>query len=323
MNGRPRRWQRWGMQWLGFWFAEPPLSQLALMRIGTGLVLLYVLLVHTFDLEIHFSSQGWAGQASLRALDPMAWPFSFFDWFEATAWLWAVHIGAMLTGVAFLFGVYPTATGALSMLFLLSYGHRNPAVLLELDGLVLLGLFYLSLTPCGRVLSALPVRPKGPVFPLGLEPEPDTLAATWGSFPVRVLQLHLCVLYLLSGLGRMSPLWLSGAVLWNPGMAEPGTPIDPETLNARPYLVPLVTQGLALFELFYAVLIWFSRLRYAMLGLAVLAHLTVGILWDLMPFSLMMLVLNLSFVPPLHLAALTERMAPLLTAPWALPRGRT
>ena len=47
--------------WLSFWFPAPaPHGQLALLRIGTALILLYVLFVRSFDLESEFSRAIWS-----------------------------------------------------------------------------------------------------------------------------------------------------------------------------------------------------------------------------------------------------------------------
>lgn len=306
--------------WLSFWFPRPPLATLALMRIGVGLVLLYVLLITAFDLEIHFSREGWAPLDALRELDPMAWPFSVFNWVESGWWLWAMHIAAMTAATAFLLGVVPAVTGTLSVAFLLSYAHRNPALVLGLDGLLLLSLVYLTLTPCARRLGVLPPRVPHRRPPPGLARAEE--GPGWSGLALRVLQVHLALLYFLSGLGRLSAAWLTGAVLWAPRAIELGQPFSAETLQAHVWLVPLLTHGMAVFELLFAVLVWNPRLRYAMLATAVLVHLGVGLAWELTPFNLLMLVLNLSFVPPAHLEALVQRISPFFALPWASPPGR-
>ena len=76
--------------WLTFWFPVPaPKAQLALIRAGTALILLYVLFVRSFDLEAQFSGAIWNDPATREALDPFAWPFSARAGFGAcTCWRW-------------------------------------------------------------------------------------------------------------------------------------------------------------------------------------------------------------------------------------------
>jgi hypothetical protein len=63
-------------------------------------------------------------------------------------------------------------------------------------------------------------------------------------------------------------------------------------------------------------------LRYPLLALALAAHLTVGLAWGLLPFNLLMLALNLVFVPAAHLEALARVMRPLFVLPWMTNDGR-
>jgi hypothetical protein len=295
---------------MGFWFAPSSLGQLALLRIGIGLILLFVLFVGSFDIQAHYSLNGWGDLLTLRDLDPVAWPFSLFDWFSNDFWLWVVHVLALLAALAFVLGVIPTWTGALSVVFLLSYEHRNPTVTLGLDGLLLMGLCYLVLTPSGRAFSVLDgIGPVGrPASPLvSVEEE----GPNWAGFPIRLLQVHLSLLYFFSGLGKLSPDWLAGVVFWHPRVAETGLPLAYDFMQAHPQLTVFVIYGAVVFQLFFAVFIWMRPFRYWMLGAAVVLHLAVGMLWGKLPFNLLMLVLDFAFVPPQHVDALLEGMMPL------------
>lgn len=311
-------------RWLGFWFAVPPYALLALMRIGVGAMLLYTLVVRSFDLEVHLSAgAGWAEPGLLRQFDSMAWPFSVFGWVDGTVWLWSVHVLAIILATAFALGVLPTVTGLLSLLLQLSYAHRNPAVLVELDALLVLALFYLTIAPTGRRLALFAVRLPEPE-PYGPHREvPRTFSGTWGQLPLRLLQIHLCVLYFQSGLGKLTADWLAGSALFHPRILQLGAPLDPQLLAAEPYLAPLIAYALALFELFYGVLIWLRPLRVVVLAVAVAVHLWVGVLWDMLAFNLTMVVLNLAFLPPRYAAAAVARAEQLWLALWAMAAGRT
>jgi hypothetical protein len=323
VNIAPTGWRLRLGNWLGFWFYRPPYAQLAVMRAVTGLILVYLLLVGSFDLINHYSTAGWADRAPLQAIDTRLWHLSLLDWLPGPLWLWLLHVVAVMAGVAFLLGVWPWASGAVSIAVLVTYGSRNPAVALGLDGLMILSLFYLALTPCGVALCVLPKLPDRSLRPAAFERETETFASTWGGFPLRLMQLHLCVLYFLSGLARMAPAWLSGGVLWGPRLvAGEGVPVGLATLQAYPFLVPLITYGLTLFELFYGALIWQPQLRYPVLMVSLVVHLAVGWLWSALPFNLLMLAWNLAFVRAEHVQRLLDELEPFLTLPWAEPDER-
>ncbi|HUJ75196.1 MAG TPA: HTTM domain-containing protein, partial [bacterium] len=308
MIAKPDTWKDSLGMWLNFWFTPVSMAQLAAMRIGTGLILLFTLFVGSFDLEAHFSVHGWGSLAALQQLDPMEWPFSVLGWFSNSFWLWSVHVLAMLVALAFILGILPTWSGALNLVFLLSYAHRNPAVQLSLDDLLFLAIFYLALTPCGRMVAVLRGWGLQWLADPALEPGAPAQPA-WSGFPMRLLQVHLCLLYFSAGLAKLSPDWLAGVVFWHPRMAEAGLPLGLATLQATPQLSAFVIYGVILFQLFFPVFIWVPRFRYVTLGVALIMHLAVGLAWGSLPLNLLMLVLDLSFVRPQHVNGLAVRLA--------------
>jgi len=174
----------------------------------------------------------------------------------------------------------------------------------------------------GRPESEVPQYPPYLAYLADQLPRPPDAVLPWSALPVRVLQLHLTVLYLHSALSKLTTDWLAGTVLWHPRLVALGPLLPLETLQSAPYVTSLITYGLVLFELFYGVLIWVRPLRYPLLVLAVGVHLTVGFAWGLVPFNLLMLVLNLAFVPPAHLQSLVRFIRPLLVLPWVANDAR-
>ncbi len=321
MSAQQLPWRRARSAWLSFWFGAPaPHAMLALIRIGTGLILLYVLFMRSFDLASRFTAAGAVPPEALQAVDPVAWRFSVFTWVDSAVWLWSMHVLAILAAATLLLGVATPLAALASLFFVLSYVHHNPLMVLGIDGLLTVALAYLALASSGRVLSAIPRHDAGRPLRISYDPErvwePPAVAAAWASFPVRLLQVHLCLIYLRSGLAKLGTDWLAGLAFWHPRLLQRGSPLGLEALLAEPWLTSVLTYGLVLFQVLYGVLIWLPRLRYAVLGAAVVAHLGVGLAWGLLPFNLLMLVLNLAFVPREHLEALVERVAPLLTLPW-------
>lgn len=284
------------------------MAQLALLRIGTGLILLYVLFVASFDLEAHFGVSGWGDPAALGAINPRAWPFSILEWFPNPFWLWAVHVLAIIVAAAFLAGILPFWSGLLSLVFLLSYAHRNPTVMVEVDPLLWMALLYVSLTPCGRVFGVMAVPPPSPpAFMPGMSNPPP--GPHWEGFPVRVLQLHLSILYFLAGLAKLTPDWLAGTAFWHPRLVETGLPTAQIWLRDHPQLSALVVYGVVVFLLLFPLFVWQRRFRYVALGIAAVVHLTLGSLWGHFPVHLLMLVLLLAFVEPRHLDRVIEALA--------------
>lgn len=314
MSQRPPLAAVWVETWLRFWFDLPARNTLALIRIGAGMVLFYSLFIYSFDLINHLAPGGWAELAEVRRTDPMAWPFSLFDWVDAEWWLWTVHFTAMFIAAALVLGVVPFVTGPLALLFYLSYGHRNPAVMVGLDDLIVIALIYLSISPCAEVLTVIHRRPKRRRPRSPTEPDPQPFG--WGGFVLRVLQIHVCLLYFVAALSSLFPEWLSGEVLIHPRLLERGLPLGADTLIHHPMLGEAVARGLTLLALFYGVLVWLPRFRYPVVALMVTVHVVVGIMWGLQAHNMMMIVLNLAFIDSRHLGWLGMAAAQLAQALW-------
>jgi hypothetical protein len=313
-----RRWLALVSPWLNFWFSPFSLAQLALMRIGVGLIALYLLFVTSFDLDVHFGPGGWADSGAVRALDPFAWPYSALNWFGTPFWTWAVHLLAILVTLAFMAGVHPFWNGAAWLFLAFSYAHRNPGVVTGLDTLLWLAVFYLALTPCGRMFGAMDDTEFGRQ---GYRTAPDSGGGPhWEGFAVRMLQVHVAILYFQGGLEKLNPEWLAGSAFWNPRLVETGLPAGQGLLRAVPQGSAVFIYGAILFQLFFPVLVWLRQFRYPMLGLAVVFHAAVAALWGKAPQHLLMLVLLLAFVRPPHLERFIEWVFEQLN--WPPPRRR-
>lgn len=304
--------------WMGFWFFRPSYAHLAIMRVGVGAIVLYLFLLQTPDLEAHYAVTGWAGGESLSFLDRMAWAFSPLHWVQSTLWLYFVHGLAILSAMAFLLGLLPIVFGPLTLLFDLSYAHGNPGVVLSIDALVVLALAYLSLTPCGRTLSLRDLRP--PLLPglLHRRPGPSEWSR-WNGLAMRALQIHLCILYFQSGVHLLGEDWLSGTMLAAPRVLDLETMLAQGRTLVPPDWLHLLAYVVALFHLYFGVLIWLPPFRYLVLGLAVGLHVVLGLGWQLIPFNLLMIVLNLSFLHGVHADAIMQGIAELMGLRWLPP----
>lgn len=317
------------LRWLDFWYGVmAPHTQWALIRISTALVTLYVLFVRSYDLDPEVAHIIRSDPGILGSLETIAWPFSVFSWGEGETWIWSMHIVAIVLATALLAGFLSPLMAALSLFFQLSYAHFNPAMVLGLDGLVMLALTYLMLVSSGKVLGVFSLGGSHPPPLLAIQPasqggirDPRRSEAEqghpldrlpWSGLVLRVMQIHLCLLYFQSGLAKLSTDWLAGTALWHPRWSKLGVPYTLETLQAAPHLTGMITYSLVLFELFYGVLIWVPTLRYGVLALSVVVHLSVGIFWGMLPFNLMMLVMNLAFLNTRHMEALSFGLRGLL-----------
>ena len=290
---------------------------------------------------------------------------SWSMWFHVTDPLAMNVIHGLIVVVAFLFtiGLCTRLTSVLTWMASLWYIHRNPVLLFGVDTMMVILLLYLMIGPSGAALSvdrliarwwsrakpgvinrwrALWGRPalaEGAVQPAAYSPTPTPTVSA--NLAIRMLQVHLCIIYLVSGLSKLQgSAWWSGTAVWGtlanfefaPMAFEiGGVQIYNEFLRAlgrhQVLLDGFLTSACVftlVFELGYAFLIWRPNTRWVFLAGAIILHGFIGILMGLKTFSLMMLVMNVGFLrreevvkvlsvitwPILHLGAASRRAVP-------------
>lgn len=304
---------RWGNEqgsraveaWNRFWFSARDPTVLGVMRILTGLMLLYTHAVWSLDLTGFLGPDGRIPAEHVRLLyaspeypqgDPFAWSHLFYV--ESSAWsLWAAHGLALVILALFTVGLATRVTSILAFLITVSYSHRLASAQFGLDQINAMLAMYLMVGPSGHALSVdrwwrwrqSPAHGAGP-----------TVLA---NVATRLLQIHLCIIYLFAGAGKLlGPTWWEGTALWGAIANQEYQTLDLTWLAAHPWLVNLLTHVTLGWELSYCFLIWRPTLRPWMLAIAVPVHLGIGLTMGMATFGLVMLIANLAFVDPQWLA---------------------
>jgi hypothetical protein len=137
-------------------------------------------------------------------------------------------------------------------------------------------------------------------------PEPQVSA----NLALRLLQVNLCFIYLVSGLSKLQgATWWQGTAIW---LTVANYEFSP--LRFAPYaafvrflcehrlLWELFMSGSVAFTLFIEIgfpfLVWTRRMRWVMVIGAMLMHTGIALTMGLRTFSMMMIIMDLSFVPP-------------------------
>src|SRR5262249_12827385 len=137
-----------------------------------------------------------------------------------------------------------------------------------------IALFYCALFPAGHALSV--DRWLGRVSG---EPSADARLG------LRLLQLHLCVVYLASGVEKATgQQWWNGEAVWRAVMRPDFAVFDMAWLADWPWVARLACWGTLAIEIGYAVLVWPRWTRRAMALATVGLHLGIGIFLGLWSF---------------------------------------
>jgi hypothetical protein len=257
-------------------------------------------------------------------------------WMHVTepATMMAVHWVFVFVTFLFMIGFCTRLTSVLAWFAAMNYVLRSPLTLFGVDTMMLILMIYLMLGPSGAAVSvdrwiaawwkqhgrdwlrrwglfgAAPAEDETEPQPTGqlqLEPLRKTVVA---NVALRMLQIHVCIIYAAAGLAKLKgSSWWSGTAIW-------GTLANPEFAPLSSGLYMYLLQWLAnnffflqiflfcgtiftlFFEICYPFLIWSRRTRWLMLSMAIVLHGLIGMIMGLKTFALVMLVMNMAFLPP-------------------------
>lgn len=281
--------------WDRFWFTPMDPATLSLIRVLAGAMLLYTHLVWTLDLEAFFGNTSWITGEALSSMPRSGFAWSYL-WLCDTPWkLGMAHAVALTVLACFMLGLWTRVTALLAWIITVSYANRVPLALFGLDQVNGMLSMYLMLGPCGAEFSLdrwLASRRIG----RGLPPARPAISA---NVAIRLIQLHLCVIYLFAGLSKLQgPAWWNGTAFWGAVANLEYQSVDLTWLVNYPVIVNLLTHATILWEASYCAMIWPRITRPVILALAVVTHVGIGLCLGMMTFGLAMLIANVAFIPP-------------------------
>ena len=238
--------------WNSFWYTPADPTLLGVLRICTGLMLVYTHAVWGLALNDFFGPTSWLSPALVQSIEAGQFTFSFWFWVP-TGWMWPAYVLSMLIFVCFTLGLSTRVTSVLSLLTAISYTQRVPAALFGLDQINVMLTLYLSIGPSGQTLSLdrwLLRRRLGEKTP---SPAPSANA----NLAQRLIQVHMCVIYLFAGLSKLQgPSWWSGEAMWRAFANLEYQSLDMTWLAWHPWIVNLMSHVSVVWEISFCVLIW-------------------------------------------------------------------
>jgi uncharacterized membrane protein YphA (DoxX/SURF4 family) len=288
--------------WDRFWFTPQQPHTLSLIRICGGAMLLYTHLVWTLDLEAFFGPHSWLTASTVRQMtqdaDGSNYTWSHLYWIESPALLWAAHLAALVVFLLLTIGLWTRVVSVLACLVTLSYCHRATGVWFGLDQINAFIAMYLMVGSAGGAYSVDRWLATRGGAAAGTVPRIDTNVA------VRLLQVHLCIVYLFGGIGKARGLpWWDGTAMSAALTIQEYQSLDLLWMLRYPALLALLTHLTVFWEMFYCVLIWPKLTRPICLLLAVLVHGGIALGLGMKTFGLAMLIANLAFIYPEYVQA--------------------
>ena len=279
--------------WNRFWFNPTDPATLGFIRICTGLMLLYSHAVWSIDFMAFFGPDGFFSTDYLKEFHGTNAAWSHFNWIESPVTLWAIHIVALAVFASFAAGLFTRATGWLAFLFMVSYCNRASSALFGLDEILSFLTLYLAIGPSGAAYSIdeWVRKRKGRAV--------ETINLVSANIAVRLIQVHLALVYLFAGLGKLKgSTWWNGNAIWYSFASYDYQTLDMTWMSEFPYLFQVMTHVALIWEVSYAFLVWNRMTRPIYILLSIPVHLGIGICMGMMTFGIIMIVANMSFVAP-------------------------
>ncbi len=295
--------------WDRFWFTPARPHTLCVLRVLTGMMLLYCHLVLASDLSAFVGVDAWmntdvAAQLHDGSLGASDWARSYLWRIESPTVLAAHHWVTITVTAMFMLGLATRLTIPLALFLQLMYLHRLTGALFGLDQIVTYTTMYLALTPCGSRFSIdawlrrrFASKIVSSQFLNWLLPDDSpSVAANVGT---RLLQLHLCVIYLFGGLAKArGETWWDGTAVWYAVSNLEYQSMDMTWMSRSPFLIAALSNATLFWEIFYCALVWPKATRPFVIGIAFLVHASIAAFLGMITFGSMMIIANGIFLTP-------------------------
>jgi Vitamin K-dependent gamma-carboxylase len=291
--------------WNDFWYTPVDPSLLGLVRIMTGLVLLYNHAIWGMLLADFFGPGSWINRDLVDVVLKDQHAYTFW-WSVPPRWIWLAYALSMTVLFWFTIGLWTRVSSILSLVVVISFAHRVPEALFGLDKVIAMLTLYLAIGPSGRALSL----DRWLARRRANRAQQDA-SSVGANFAIRLIQIHVCIIYLFAGASKLQgAAWWNGQAMWLAFGNMEYQSVDMTWTAWHPWAVELLSHFTVLWELSFCVLIWVPVLRPLVLAAAVVLHFGVGATMGLWTFSLAMLIGCASFLPADGVASLLADLSP-------------
>ncbi|MGE3780819.1 MAG: HTTM domain-containing protein [Pirellulaceae bacterium] len=281
--------------WDRFWFSADYPHTLAMLRILAGAMLFYTHWVWSWDLLAYLGPASWMSAATVRELHRSSGSFawSYLWYIDSPVLIWIQHLVGLVVFGCLTIGLFTRAASILAAVITLSYCHRLSGALFGLDQVNAMLALYLAVGPAGAVYSVDSWR-RSRRDPSWRPGQPQVSA----NIAIRLIQVHMCVIYLFGGIGKMrGEMWWDGSALWYAIANYEYQSLDITWLVRFPWFIALLTHITVFWETFYPFLVWPRLTRPIAIGLAILVHGGIAVFLGMPTFGIAMITGNLAFLP--------------------------
>ncbi len=304
--------------WHRFWFEPLDPLMLGFMRLLTGWLLFYNLVIWSLQLETFFGHHGVQPLEAVKRVYESRFVFSFWFWL-GDQYLWPAHIACLVIAAMFCIGAATRVTSILAFLITISYSQRVPVANFGFDQILGMMCLYLAMAPSGAAVSADNFIRKWWCRRKCLAMDSAPVRYASARMASRLIQLHLCAIYFWAGFSKLKgPTWWTGEAMWNVIANQEYQTLDLTWMAWMPWLPFLIAHITIAWETSFIVLVWNHRLRPLVLAMGTAMHFGIGAFLGMWTFGLIMTFAYLSFSDPeiwrSRLSRLKNHFAPRMAA---------
>jgi hypothetical protein len=297
--------------WEEFFFAPQSPTPIALFRILYGVCVSVTLLLLHSDWLDWYSAHAWVSRATMKSIEPGIRLNLFVLLPQDDRWIGAFFYIFLGFGVLLTVGLWTRISSVIVFLGLASIQERNPFITHGGDTFLRVAGFFLMFAPAGAALSLdrlIRARKKGE----RLEGAPR---APWAQ---RMIQFELALIYLMSFCWKIKgAAWLNGSALYFATHLYEIQRFPLPAWTQSPVALKLGSWSTLVLEFSLGALIWFRRVRYPLLLLGLLFHLSLEYAFNLPMFQWDVLTAYVLFIDPADLEGTWQYLRRLVA-----PRGR-
>lgn len=275
----------------GFFFKPFSNKSLSFFRIAIAIFCIIQISSIYPDLLNLFGEQGFVRRDILEVLledymprinwlGDLLLPFGFSEIDTLYGLFYSYILALILMGIGFKTRFFSILAWFIHLLF---FGSGD-AFMYGVDYVTTSCLFYCMILPVNQHFS----------MDALLKKETDRLAKPT-IFPIRILQLHLCLIYIFAGLSKMIGVhWWNGEGIWRSVMLPDFYQYDLSWLANYPVVLMIMGWTVLLFEVGYPFLIFYRKTRLICLLGVISMHVGIGLFMGLYQFAAILIIMNIS-----------------------------
>jgi hypothetical protein len=262
------RMRSFGEAWNRFFFAPQSPIPIALFRVLYGVMTIATLLLLRGDWLAWFGPDAWVSLATMQKIEP-GMRLNFFTVMPASnGWVIALFWVSLVAAIFLTVGFLTRLNTVLVFLCLASIQQRNLFILHGGDTFLRVAGFFLIFAPAGAALSVdrwIRIR-------RGKETTEIQPRSPWAQ---RMIQFQLALLYFVSFCWKLKgTAWIDGTALYYVYHLDEMQRFPVPQFLLRPWIFKIGSWAAMALEFSLGVLIWIRKLRYYLLAMGLLFHLT-------------------------------------------------